>query len=122
MRRFVSLILFVAACDSGPPSTTSGLVDRWRSAELAPGPFAKADPIGGGSCTRGEVSGVEVTVCEHKDAAAAKAAESAGLAVVGSATGAAIAEGPLLVVVADRKNADPDGKKIDKLTRAMRGK
>jgi hypothetical protein len=78
--------------------------------------------LSGGTCKRGEVSGVEVTLCEYPDAARAKKLESVALDLVGDTTGSALAEGKLLLVVADRKSVDKDGKRIDTITRAFRGR
>jgi hypothetical protein len=117
------LALLVGCGDGARPSSSGELTLAWTAAGLAPGKFAPVEAKGlAGTCQAGEVSGLEVTVCEHADAAAAQAQQEPGLAVVGAATGAAVAEGKLLVVVADRRGQDPDGKKIDKLTRALRGR
>ena len=75
--------------------------------------------LGGGACKRGLVRGVEVTLCRYQDPAAARAAEPAGLTVVGETTGTALARGPLLLVVADRAGKDREGKTIDAVTRAF---
>jgi hypothetical protein len=122
------LAAFVAGCGSGkkagvPASSADGLVAQLKSAGLTPGPFAPVEmaALGAGKCQRGDVSGVELTVCTYADAAQAKKAESAGLGLVGDNTGASLAQGALLLVVADRKNVDKDGKKIDQITRALRG-
>jgi len=120
---------FVSGCGSGkqaagtPASSVDGLVAQLKSAGLTPGPFAPVEmpALGAGKCQRGDVSGVELTVCSYADAAQAKKAESAGLGLVGDNTGASLAQGALLLVVADRKNVDKDGKKIDQVTRALRG-
>ncbi len=45
----------------------------------------------------------------------AKAAEEPALAWVGNVTGAAQAHGSALIVIADRKKADPNGKTINRL-------
>jgi hypothetical protein len=120
---------FVAGCGSGkkgpgaPASSLDGLVAQLKSAGLSPGPFAPTEvaALGAGKCQRGDVSGIEVTVCSYAEAAQAKKAETMGLALVGDNTGASISQGSLLLVVADRKNVDKDGKKIDQITRALRG-
>jgi hypothetical protein len=120
---------FVAGCGgdkkpTGKPATSvDGLIAQLKSAGLQTGDFAPAEvgPLAPGKCERGDVSGVEVTVCAYADAGKAKQAESAGLALVGDNTGASLAQGALLLVVADRKGVDKDGKKIDQITRALRG-
>lgn len=120
---------FVAGCGSdkkgkgAPASSADGLLTQLKAAGLSPGPFAPVDvpTLGSGKCQRGDVSGVEVTVCTYADAAQAKKAAAAGLGLVGDNTGASLDQGTLLMVVADRKNVDKDGKKIDQITRALRG-
>jgi hypothetical protein len=65
------------------------------------------------------VDGLGVTLCSYPDEAGAKAAEPAGLAAVGDATGTALSRGRLLLVVADRAKADPTGKTIDRITKVF---
>jgi hypothetical protein len=120
---------FVAGCSKdkkaagAPASSADGLLTQLKAAGLEPGPFAPVEvpTLGSGKCQRGDVSGVEVTVCTYAEAAQAKKAAAAGLGLVGDNTGASLDQGPLLLVVADRKNVDKDGKKIDRITRALRG-
>ncbi len=120
----------LAGCDGesgkpgAPPSSVDGFVAAMTKAGLAPGklvPLADED-VGGAKCRRGDVGGVETTVCEFDDASRAKRHEGEGLDLVGDATGAALAEGKLLLVVADRRGVDKDGKRIDAITRAFRGR
>jgi hypothetical protein len=73
--------------------------------------------LGGGECRKGVVAGLDVTLCGYRDEAAARAAQPAGLASVGEATGAALHHGRLLLVVVDPARADPSGKKINQITR-----
>ena len=54
-------------------------------------------------------------MCTFKSAEEARGAEDKALAWVGDTTGAAKAHGPVLIVVADRKKADPSGKIIHQL-------
>jgi hypothetical protein len=68
------------------------------------------------------VGGVELTLCEYDDESRAKKHEAAGLDLVGEATGSSLAQGKLLLVVADRGNVDKDGKRIDTITRTFRGR
>jgi hypothetical protein len=120
---------FVVGCSKdkksagAPASSVDGLLTQLKSAGLSPGPFAPVEvpTLGSGKCQRGDVSGVEVTVCTYAEAAQAKKAAAAGLGLVGDNTGASLDQGTLLLVVADRKNVDKDGKKIDQITRALRG-
>ena len=100
------------------------LEDGWERAGLAPGGFAEIDgeELGGGDCRAGAVSGLDVTVCSYPDEASAAEARKAGLALVGSATGAALVDGARLLVVADPKKADPSGRAIDKVIKVFQGR
>lgn len=91
------------------------VVAAWTSAKLAPSPLAPAQVAFGKDCQSGTVSGLDVVVCNYASPADAKAAEAGGLAWVGGTTGASLAQGSALVVVADRKKADPNGKTINQL-------
>jgi hypothetical protein len=64
-------------------------------------------------------SGVDVTLCEYADAAQAKAAEAAGISAIGETTGVSLSSGPLLLVLADRRKADPSGRSIHSLVRVF---
>jgi hypothetical protein len=107
-----------------PVTSADAFVVKLVAAGLQPGTFTPAEVVAlsGGSCKRGEVSSVEVTLCEYGDPTRAKQLEAIGLDTVGDTTGASLAEGKLLLVVADRKGVDKDGKKIDAITRAFRGR
>jgi len=106
-----------------PASSVDGLVAQLKKAGLSPGELQPVDgsKLGGAKCRRGDVSGVEMTVCEYPDESRAKKYEADGLEMVGETTGASLAQGKMLLVVADRKNVDKDGKRIDTITRAFRG-
>jgi hypothetical protein len=54
-------------------------------------------------------------VCNFATPAEAKAAENPALSWIGPATGAAQAHGAALIVLADRKKSDPNGRLINKL-------
>ena len=117
--------LFVAACEkSTAPSGRSEIVAAWKSNGLKVGDLNKSDGKGVGSedCQAGSVEGLEVTLCSFATAKDAVLAEDKGLALVGDNTGASIAQGPVLLVVADRGKSDPEGKTLDKLTKVFRGK
>jgi len=106
------------------PASFDDLEDGWKAAGLSPGGFAAIDgqALGNGQCKAGAVNGLDVTVCEYPSPAAAEAAKPSGLAAVGAVTGAAIVAGKRLLVVADRKKADPSGRSIDKLIKVFSGK
>lgn len=125
MRALVAAMatIALAACGKGSaPSDRDGVVAAWKQAGLTVSAMTATAAIGGGDCRAGTVSGVDVTLCSYGDAKAATAAQDAGLAVVGQVTGASLARGPMLLVVADRRSADPSGRTIDQVLKAFRGR
>jgi hypothetical protein len=128
--RPITLALAVAAafswggCESETASrstTIEGAVAAWKAAGL-PRVELDADEapkLSGGDCRGGAMEGLELALCEYASPEAAREATEAGLKAVGAATGAALANGRLLLIVADRDGADPDGKRINTLTRAF---
>jgi hypothetical protein len=118
------LVLVGAACGKGEPSGPMGdVISAWKQAGLDPSSFEPVDAKDlGGTCRAGKVKGLDTTVCEYSDAAAAKRAEAAGLAQVGETTGAAIAQGRVLLVIADRGRADPNGKSIKEIAKVFRNR
>lgn len=130
MRRSVSSFVLVvglaaAACQgSGPTGATGELVDSWKKSGLTPTAFVAVDgkAIGAESCQAGKVSGVDITVCDYPDPDSARRAEAAGLAQVGDATGASLAHGRQLLVLADRGKTDANGKTIKQIASAFRNR
>lgn len=118
MRALVFALLALVACDEAKPSGASGrdsIIAGWKKKGLTPSAFTAAEVAVGKDCQSGTVSGVDVLVCVFPSEADAKAAEDAGLAWVGDTTGAAQAKGSILVVMADRKKADPSGRTINQM-------
>lgn len=114
-----------AACDKdtgGAKATDDALVSAWRKAGLEVSALTSADakPYSAQACRAGTVSGVDVVLCSYDSGEDAHAAEDLGLAVVAEATGAAVARGSQLLVVADRRQTDPSGRTIDAIIRAFR--
>jgi hypothetical protein len=125
----LALAASLAACggdkkSSAPAGSTDALVAKLKGAGLSAGEMTAVDvpKLGGAKCKRGDIGGVEVTICEYTDESRAKKYESEGLNLVGDTTGASLANGKLLLVVADRQNVDKDGKRINQITRAFEGK
>lgn len=123
--------LAAAACgDDGkgaPPSTVGGVdgvLEAWKKAGLTVSAFDAADgaKYAGGDCKAGQVNGIDAVLCTYASPELAKAAEPKGLEVVGEATGSSIAEGRVLLVVADRRKADPEGRTINQTTKVFRGR
>jgi hypothetical protein len=126
LRLLLAVLLLAGACGDdkpAPPTSVDGFTKALASAGLEPGKLEPVEvaALAGGTCRRGDVSGMEVTLCEYDDPSRAKKLEAKGLEVVGDATGSSLAQGKLLLVVADRKNADKEGRRIDAITRAFRG-
>jgi hypothetical protein len=110
--------LALAACSkSGDKSATprDKVLDAWKAEKLEPSAMAAAQVAFGKDCQSGSVESIEVLLCNFASPAEAKAAEDAGLAWVGQATGASQARGAGLVVLADRKKSDPNGRTINRL-------
>jgi len=98
----------------------SGRLDGYWERNLSPWDMAAGQIIvreAGGT-----VSGIDVVLCGYADAKAAQAAEAAGVAAVGETTGTSLSRDTLLLVVADRRKADPAGRTINQITKTFLGK
>jgi hypothetical protein len=122
MRRAMLALALVAAAACAGGGDASYVVDGWRQEGLEPSTFAEAkgEPFGGGKCRAGTVATLDATVCEFPDESAARKAEPAGEKVIGEATGISMAAGKLLLVVADRKRVDPEGRKLNQVAQSFR--
>ena len=125
-RRLVFCALLSVACsragDGG--AAADGVIAAWQKAGLETSTFEAVDgkALGDGSCKAGTVRGVVTTLCEYKGAEDAKRAEAAGLSQVRDTTGLALAEGKLLLVLADRDRKDPNGKTMNEIARTFRNR
>jgi hypothetical protein len=117
MRRIALALLLVAACskDKSGPSSRDGVVAAWKKGGLEPSELKPVKSDVGKDCAQGTVNKLDVLVCTFATEAEAKAAEDKGYAWVGDTTGASKALSEQLVVVADRKKADPQGRVINQL-------
>jgi hypothetical protein len=126
--RAALLLVLVAACsksDGSPNASPFGeapaagprdaVIEAWKKGGLTPSPLTPAQVAVGKDCQSGTVGAVDVLLCTYPTPAEAKAAEDAGLGWVGEATGASQAYGAVLVVVADRRKADPSGRTINQM-------
>ena len=92
------------------------VVDAWKQGGLEPGDLTAATVAFGKDCKTTAVGGVDVLLCNYDSADAAKKADaSSNDWIAGAPTGSSFVSGKVLVVVADRKKADPDGKTINQL-------
>jgi hypothetical protein len=110
--------LALAACGKGgdkPAGPRDAVIAAWKADKLTPSAMTPATVTFGKDCQSGTVESLDVLVCSFASPAEAKAAEEPGLAWIGSATGASQAHGPALILVADRKKADPNGRMINRL-------
>jgi hypothetical protein len=121
MRKFVFalLALAVAACGKGgdtkPAGPRDAVIAAWKADKLTPSAMTPATVAFGKDCQGGTVEGIDTLVCSFGSPAEAKAAEDQGLSWIGSVTGASQAHGSALIVLADRKKADPNGRMINRL-------
>ena len=118
MRWSLAAVLVVAACGKGDSSKgpRDAVLDAWKAEKLAPAAaLAPATVAFGKDCQSGAIESVDVLLCNFATPDEAKAAEDPALAWVGQATGAAQARGAALIVLADRKKSDPNGRLINKL-------
>jgi hypothetical protein len=116
------VVLALSACGGDEGGGSAGdVIEAWKSAGLQPSAFAPADgaKLGGGKCKAGTIGGLDTTLCEFADETAAKAAEGAGRTAIGETTGVSLAAGKVLLVVADRKNADPNGRRINQIAKTF---
>ena len=117
MNKLLLIALVCAACSKANKGATSrdGVVAAWKKGGLEASELKPAQTDIGKDCASGTVNKLDVLVCTFPSAQDAKAAEDAGLKWVGDTTGASRAQGETLIVVADRKKADPNGKIINQI-------
>ena len=121
MRNLLLSLCVLAACskagdgDKPAGSPRDGVIAAWTGAKLAPATLAPATVAFAKDCQSGTVGTLDILLCNFASPAEAKAAADAGLGWIGAATGASQAHGAALVVIADRKKADPSGRTINQL-------
>lgn len=130
----LSIAVFGAACDNGeakpgqgPAPADDALIAAWKKAGLEVSPLTDVDatPYAANKCRGGTVGGVDVVVCNYDTGEDAKAAEDAALALLektAAPTASAIARGKSVLVVSDKRKADPSGRTINAITSAFRKK
>ena len=116
MRSWLLIALAAVACGKGGGATSrDGVVSAWKKGGLEPSELKATKTDVGKDCASGTVNKLDVLVCTFGSDKEAKEAEDKGLTWVGDNTGAAKAQGEMLIVVADRKKVDPQGKVINQL-------
>lgn len=121
--RALVFVAVLAACGkagapdkAGPAGTPrDAVVAAWTSAKLVPSKLVAVPVTFAKDCQSGTVEGLDVLLCSFATPADAKAAQEPGLAWVGPATGASQAHGAVLIVLVDKKKADPSGRTINRL-------
>ena len=110
-------VIVTAACSKEEKGATSrdGVIAAWKKGGLEPSALTAAKTSVGNDCANGTVNKIDVLVCKFASAKEAKEAEDKGLEWVGDTTGASKAQGEMLIVVADRKKVDPQGKTLNQL-------
>ncbi len=122
MRRFIVLTLALAACSKAgdkPTGPRDAVIAAWKADKLTPSAMTPATVAFGKDCQSGTVENLDVLVCSFASPAEAKAAEDQGLTWIGAVTGASQAHGSALIVLADRKKADPNGRTINRLMKLV---
>lgn len=128
---FVLALVALAACDedkaqaAGKAPDDDTLVAAWKKAGLEVSAFTEvdADAYSAQGCRAGTVGGVDVTICSYDTGEDAAAAQDPALALLekgGSTTASALVRGKKLLVVTDKRKADPSGRSINAITRAFR--
>lgn len=117
MRAALLTALALVACSKDPKGASSrdGVIAAWKKGGLDPSELKTTKTDVGKDCGAGTVNKLDVLVCTFATDADAKGAEDNGLKWVGDTTGASKALGEMLIVVADRKKVDPQGKIINDL-------
>lgn len=113
------------AAGKGPAPDDDALIAAWKKAGLEVSAFSAADaaPYSAQTCRAGTVGGVDVTICSYdtgEDAAAAEDPALAHLEKGGATTASALVRGKKLLVVVDKRMADPSGRSINAITGAFR--
>lgn len=112
----IALLAAAGACSKSKGATSKdGVVAAWKKGGLDASELKEAKTSVGNDCSQGTVNKLDVLVCTFKTAKDAKEAEDKGLEWVGDTTGASKAQGEMLIVVADRKKNDPQGKVINQV-------
>jgi len=118
MRSWLLVALAAAACSKSggnKPTSRDGVIEAWKKGGLDPSAFKETKADVGKDCASGTVNKLDVLVCTFANEKEAKQAEDNGLAWVGDSTGVSKAQGEILIVVADRKKVDPNGKTMNQI-------
>lgn len=127
MRHLALALLLVAGCKKAPSTDPSleQVNEALSSAGLKLDPFTPADAsrFSAQLCMAGRIEGIDAMLCQFAAPDGAHAAKRAGEDWIGTApTGVTLDRGRVLLLLADRGRADPNGRSIHKITQAFQGK
>ncbi|RKH23209.1 hypothetical protein D7Y13_29500 [Corallococcus praedator] len=121
MRR--TLLPLMALVLAGCSRDADDILDAWKAEGEAPSGFTDVgEKLPGGKCKAGKVSGLEATLCSFDSAAKADQAQAAGWSLVGDAVGSAVVSGKWVLVIADPRQEDPSGRRINALVKLYQDK
>jgi len=108
----IALVIALVACSKDGKGATSrdGVIAAWKKGGFEPSAFTAAKTSIGKDCATGTVEKLEVMLCSFGSEKEAADAEAGSYEWIGNATGVAKVQGKMLIVVADRKKADVNGK------------
>lgn len=125
MKLAIAIVLLAACGKSDDKNMNAGptgggardaVVDAWKKGGLDISELKPVQVAAGKDCAAGTIGRLDVLVCSFASADEAKKAEDVGLQWVGdSPAGMSQAKGSLVIAVADRKKADPNGKTINQI-------
>lgn len=133
--RFSALLLVLSVtgaatggCGKSKPADNAAIEDatgRLTSAGLKVEGLTAADPgrYSAQRCQAGKIENFDALLCEYGDAAALETARKKVEGWIANAvTGVTLKHGRVLVGVADRGRADPNGKNLRRVIQALNGK
>jgi hypothetical protein len=115
---FAASVLALAACGKGADKAATprdAVLDAWKAGTIAPSGMTAATVTFAKDCQSGTVENLDLLLCNFATPDEAKAAEPQGEVWIAKATGSSQAHGAALIVLADRRKADPNGRTINKL-------
>jgi len=107
----------------GCSSPVESVRSAWKKAGHEVGELKPVEVrVAGGKGSAGTVSGFEATLCEFENETKATQAQASGLDLVANNVGASISAGKMLLVVADRRKADPTGRRLNEIIKVFHEK
>jgi hypothetical protein len=116
--RAIWIAILIGACGKAAPEGSGArdqVLELWKKGGLDVSTFSPLASGVGKDCASGTINKVDVLVCNFATADAAKQANDGGLQWIGDTTGASQVRGTLIIVAADRRKADPNGRTINQI-------